>query len=145
MQNFPGEVAADIITAMDWDAWVKEPGMPPVELNFTTDSIVQSQSLADQYIALGGESSPENYTEFLDYASNLKVVFLERVSALEDNVTLAILEKIDADYNLTNTLDPEVKQRWFPLGIELNYTAVVDPSYTFISSMGRMKYLKPIY
>lgn len=27
----------------------------------------------------------------------------------------------------------------------LNYTAVFDPAHTFVSTMGRLKYLKPIY
>lgn len=108
-ENFSEDKADEIIAAMDWEAWVVAPGMPPVTLDFTTDSIIESQSLADQYISLAGASSPENSAEFLEYASNLKVVFLERLSAKADEVTLEILEQIDADYNLTLSLDPEVK------------------------------------
>ena len=64
----------------------------------------------------------------------------------QDNETkLAVMERVDADLNLTNTLDPECKQRWFPLGIKLNYTNTTEPAHKFISSMGRMKYLNPIY
>ena len=61
------------------------------------------------------------------------------------DVTIKILEKIDADLDITATKDPEVKNVWFPLGIRLNYTAVISPAHTFISSMGRLKYLQPEY
>lgn len=60
-------------------------------------------------------------------------------------VTVELLQKIDTDLNITGTLDPECKQRWYPLGITKNYTAVKEPAHTFISSQGRMKYLTPIY
>lgn len=53
--------------------------------------------------------------------------------------------KIDADWNLTSTNNPEVKQRWFPIGIEKNYAPVFEPAHEFVSVQGRMKYLNPIY
>lgn len=63
----------------------------------------------------------------------------------EGVTTLAIVKKVDEDLKITTTVDPECKQRWFPLGIKVNYTDVMDPAKEFISSMGRMKYLTPIY
>jgi leukotriene-A4 hydrolase len=46
---------------------------------------------------------------------------------------------------LTNTKDPECKQRWFPLGIKYGYTPTMEKAHEFISSQGRLKYLNPIY
>ena len=60
-------------------------------------------------------------------------------------MNIAIMTQIDTDYNCTGDLDPEVKQRWYPTGIMLNYTPVFDAAHTFVSSMGRLKYLTPIY
>lgn len=62
-----------------------------------------------------------------------------------DKVTPELLTKIDADLNITGTLDPECKQRWFPMGIKIGYAPTKEPAHTFISSQGRMKYLTPIY
>ena len=130
---------------MHYEEWVTQPGLPPVTLDFTTVQLNESSSLADDYIFLGGASSPANYTDFYDYYSSLKVVFVERLITRIADVTIPILEKIDVDYTLTGTVDPEVKQRWFPLGIRLGYEPVLDPAHTFISSMGRLKYLTPVY
>lgn len=132
--------------AVDWDAWIYQPGLPPVHLDFTTKQSNESSDLADAYIALGGSSSPDNFEVFInDYYSNLKVIFLERLNIQYDNVTPEILAKIDADYNLTSTVDPECKQRWLPLALRKGYNAALEPAHDFISSQGRLKYLKPIY
>jgi len=139
--NYNASQAQSILSRMDWDAWVHSPGLPPVQLDFTTPKLIESSSLADEYIELGGASSPDNYTHFMDYYSNLKVVFIERLNTRIAEVDLAILERIDNDLNITHTIDPECKERWFPLGIRENYTAVFDPAHEFISGIGRLKYL----
>lgn len=66
--------------------------------------------MADKYIELAGNSSPDNKDNFINiYYSNLKVIFIERLLTQSSTVTTAILTKIDADFNLTNTVDPEIK------------------------------------
>ena len=35
--------------------------------------------------------------------------------------------------------------RWYPTCLYLNYTNAYDPAYQWISSMGRSKYLNPVY
>ena len=61
------------------------------------------------------------------------------------DVTLDIMKQVDKDLDVTNTLDPECKNVWYPLGIKLGYAPITEAAHTFISSMGRMKYLMPIY
>lgn len=72
-------------------------------------------------------------------------MFIERLIKDKSLLTLDIMKKVDEDYNLTTSLNPELKQRWYPLGIGMNYTDVIEPAHTFISSVGRAKYLTPIY
>lgn len=61
------------------------------------------------------------------------------------SVTLAVIEKIDADLQITNDVDPEVRMRWYPTCLYLQYPAVYTPAFDWISSMGRSKYLNPVY
>ena len=81
----------------------------------------------------------------MSYYSNLKVVFQDTLVANIQDLNLEILERIDADYGCTDDIDPEVKQRWYPVGLMLNYTLVYEPAHSWISSMGRSKYLTPVY
>jgi leukotriene-A4 hydrolase len=132
---------------MDWEKWIKSPGLAPVHLDFKTKEITEAQELASEYVKLKGKSSPANYKKYDDYYSSLKVVFLEQlVTELDKNKDAkAIMTKIDDDLKITSSLDPECKQRWYPLGINVKYDPVMAPAHTFISSQGRMKYLTPIY
>lgn len=66
--------------------------------------------MADAYISGAGQSSPDNKDDFINnYYSNLRVIFVERLMARINETTTDILTKIDADFNLTGTADPEIK------------------------------------
>ena len=131
--------------AVDWSTWMYQTGLSPVPLDFNTPESDQSAQLALVYIALAGAGSPYNFSEYFGYYSNLKVVFHDTLQAYYDQVDIAILERIDADLNCTADLDPEVRQRWYPTGLGKNYQPVYEPAHLWISSMGRSKYLTPVY
>jgi len=106
----------------------------------------ESSDLADEYIALNGTASPDNYTDYNTWYSSLRQVMLQRLnSRMNQGLTIEIMDKVDADLNVTNTVDPECKNIWFPLGIRMGYSDVLAPARTFVSTQGRMKYLSPIY
>jgi len=142
-ENFDNSTATEINGKIDWEAWVKGPGLAPVTLNFTTPGMIESQSIADTYLET--KETPSNVKDFDGFYSSLKVVFIERLIKKKSQVDVGLMEKIDADLNITNTVNPELKQRWFPLGIEVGYTAVMEPARQLVSSVGRAKYLTPIY
>ncbi len=139
------EEVNEILAAIDWSTWLYEPGLSPVPLDFNTDLSDQSRAMALEYISLNGTGSPSNFNLYNDYYSNLKVVFHDTLEAKIDEVNTAILERIDADLNCTADIDPEVRQRWYPIGLTKFYDPVYDPAHAWISSMGRSKYLDPVY
>ena len=96
-------------------------------------------------LSLNGTARPLHFSEYFTYYSNLKVVFHDTLQSVYDQVNTAILERIDADLNCTNDIDPEVRQRWYPTGLGLDYAPVYEPAHDWISSMGRSKYLSPVY
>ena len=116
-----------------------------MQLDFSSPNQTLAQELADKYIELKGDSSPANFAIFNDFYSNLRVIFLERLIIKNTSLTTAIITRIDADYKLTETMDPEIKQRWFPIGIYLNYEPAITQAQLFVSQQGRLKYLNPMY
>jgi len=147
---YPDEQALQIIKAVDWNTWVRQGGANPsvanAVLNFTTAGAVQFESLADEYIALGGDSSPANYSEYLNATDpQLKVIFLNRLQARTAWVTQKILAKIDTDLNVTLDPNPEIGQRWFPLTIQHYYSPTLEAAHRYVSIQGRLKYLQPVY
>ena len=143
--DLTGEEVNQILASVDWETWLYVPGLAPVELDFTTAESDESASLALEYIALNGTASPANYSDYFGYYSNLKVVFHDTLQSKYEQVNTAILARIDADLNCTADLDPEVRQRWYPTGLGLFYDPVYDPAHDWISSMGRSKYVCPVY
>lgn len=144
MDLSPEEINS-LLGQIDFERWVNVPENAPVTPDFSTTESDESAALAQSYIDLGGDSSPANYADYLDWYSNLKVVFHTTLQANMDDVTEAILTKIDADLGCTDDVDPEVKQRWYATGILKGYDPVTEPAHTWVSSMGRSKYLNPIY
>ena len=140
------EQVNQVLSAMDWTAWIDEPGLPPVELNFTTPESIQAESLAIQYIDLRGEASPDGYREYHSWESLMKQVFHDTLERNYPEVTLAVLARIDDDLSVTDTeLDPEVRMRWFPMCLGRNYDRAYGPAESWVSSMGRGKYVYPVY
>jgi leukotriene-A4 hydrolase len=145
-QNYEPAEAQQILLQTDWGFWIFASELPPEgTFDFNTPASDDAEELAAAYIALGGASSPPNYEDYHLFYSNLKVIFYDYLNANIDQVTIELLERIDADYSTTADPDPEVKQKWLPMGLTLQYEPSYDAAHTWISSMGRCKYLTPVY
>ena len=103
--------------------------------------------MADEYVQLEGKASPFNLQGFNKWTPNQQVLFVNRLQSYQNKnyMNINILARIDFDLNISNTIQPEVMQRWFPLGIQNDYKPVFEPAHAFVNKVGRMKYLNPIY
>lgn len=113
-------------------------------MNFTNPPTTAALNLANAYIALNGTSSPSNYQDYKSFVSNQKVVFHQTLLHNFD-INTAILTRIDNDLNITGETDPEVRQRWYSLGLYLSYAPVYTPAQTWVGQIGRNKYLNSIF
>lgn len=62
--NYASKDATTLLSKIDWNIWVKNPGLPPVTLDFKTTEYTTAIKLADDYIALKGQSSPSNFAAY---------------------------------------------------------------------------------
>lgn len=58
---------------------------------------------------------------------------------------IAKLEKLDGDFNLTETGNSEIAAEWFKLSIASGYATAYPAIERFLGSVGRKKFLEPIY
>lgn len=142
--NFIGAEVNRILSSVDWEEWLYKTTFP-VDFDFTTDLSREAVTLAENYIKLGGASTPDDRDKYDKFDSNLKTIFYSTLLSQNTTVTLDILKKIDEDLGATADPNPEVKQRWLPLCLMLKYDVAYDSAHTFISSQGRLKYLTPVY
>jgi leukotriene-A4 hydrolase len=140
--NFPN--ATEIISVTQWDVWITSPGLPPVTLDFRTDELEEAHSLARAYVTLAGASSPPNKSEFDGFFPAQKVAFVQELGG-HDSVDAALMAYIDSDLDLTNIMDPRVKNRWFVLGIKKFYEPIMEPAHAWAAVQGRNAYIRPIF
>jgi len=134
-----------ILSSIWYEEWIYPVGPDPTGLLFFNNTATNdAKQLALAYIALGGASSPAGFAAYHTWYSNQQVVFHQTLLQNKDT-DLAIVTLIDSDLDITSQTDPEVRQRWYAIGLYLNYAPVYTPAQTWVSEMGRNKYLNSIY
>lgn len=139
------DIVNEILSAIDYEQWIYEVGAEPTGMfSFDNSATNAAIALANAFVALNGSGSPAGANAYLSWPSNQKVVFVQSL-LWNTSTNSAIMTQIDNSLNITGTNDPEIKERWFALGLYVNYSPVNTPCQTFVSSTGRNKYLQPIY
>jgi leukotriene-A4 hydrolase len=139
------DIVNQILSEIDYEQWIYEVGVEPTGMfSFSNSQTDAAISLADAFVALNGASSPANANDYLGWPSNQQVVFVQSL-LWNTACNSAIMTQVDASLNITGTMDPEIKERWFALGLYVNYAPVNAPCEAFVGSTGRNKYLQTIY
>ena len=73
-------------------------------MNFTTAAEIKARKLADDYIALKGDSSPSNYKDYFDWTGTVKTIFQNHIYLKRTSLTSKILSKYQTDLNISPTL-----------------------------------------
>lgn len=134
-----------ILSQINWHKWFFEPGMPTdVNTNFTNDLIQSALDFANYYI--DKKEGPANKTAYKTFMLDLRIIFMRQLVDRINDVTADALRAIDKDFNVTyNELNPEVKVIWFRLMVSKKCREVDARAKEFLGSIGRQKYLVPIY
>jgi hypothetical protein len=83
--------------------------------------------------------------QFKNWHTNVKLVFLahlkENIERINDQVYVNLRDVLGLhqDYNA------EIKHLWYEISLKLNKTDIVEHVKAFLSSHGRMKYIRPVY
>jgi leukotriene-A4 hydrolase len=128
---------------IDFLAWIKGAELP-VKPHFTSEELEKVFKLANDYIALGGESSPEGF----EAVPNLFSLYIEtflRYLLTHKSMTLKIVERLDKDHDFTHKFSKEIRCCWFKIALTHKYEPAYPEIYEFLGSNGRIKYIRPIY
>jgi hypothetical protein len=143
----------DAVQALDWDKLFLTSGMPEYVPFFKNSLSAVAETLATQWIQhveSNAELSPSK-SDIEGWGSSQICLFLE---ALMNHTTsegspyvfdVAVLEKIDVAYGLSDRKNAEIKLRWHTLCLRSNAKWIVPYVTDFITSQGRMKFVRPLY
>ncbi len=131
------------LKAIDWDAWFKGTGMPPVIPEYDRSQIEAVERTAQLWFTTGQPKG--DLDEFRDtFSVNQKLIFLNELDKL-GKVPHSTIKAMDNRYNLTGNGNVEILLRWFQLCLHNSYTPAFEAAAQFATQHGRMKYCRPIY
>jgi aminopeptidase N len=120
-----------VLAAIDAPRWIDGEGIPPLAPE------VRSSRL-DLVLALG-DREPAEGTELSSTEWNLWLERLPRPIAVER------CEALDRAHHFTRSGNMEVKVAWLRVAIASGYAAVLPEVERVLTTVGRMKYLLPLY
>ena len=135
-----------VLDAVDWEAWLHSPGLPP-------EIPAYDRSLVDAYIKLArrwrdvAEDALTNFTadEYFDLLPNQRSAFLEELLSMVANITVAKLRKMEELYSLDETGNAEIKFAWLRLGLATKWEEVVPKALQMAVQEGRWKFVRPLF
>ncbi|VEU39806.1 unnamed protein product [Pseudo-nitzschia multistriata] len=146
LQHFAGNSK---VGEIDWDAWFYSQGMPPVLPPLDQSMAKASTDLADAWCAFdrGTASSPPATNETSAWASGQITCFLDALQSLtaEKALKVSTLRAMNALYRLAESRNSEILFRYCQLAIASEDESIIHVAVRFITSQGRMKYIRPLY
>lgn len=147
LEHFDGNTTVEQ-EKIDWDAWFYGVGMPPVLPPLDQTMAKASHDLAAAWIAVdrkGGAPPSEDGTA--DWSSAQMVCFLDALQVGTEGTALRIstLQALDELYNLAGTKNAEILMRYCELAIPAEDASILPVTIRFITTQGRMKFVRPLY
>ena len=82
---------------------------------------------------------------FKAWNTNVKLVFLNLISDKGKDVTKELYKFLRDTLKMHGNYNSEIKNLWYQLSLNLKQEDVIPFVEDFLSQIGRMKYIRPIY
>jgi hypothetical protein len=119
--------------------WLEQPGIPAGAPNPMSRALKKVEDQAAAW--LKGQAS---LAELKTGAWSTQE-WLHFLQSLPENAGAARLRELDKTFHLTSAGNAEVTHQWLLMAIRNRYEAAYPRLETFLTSMGRRKFLKPLY
>ena len=120
------------------DEWLSKPGLPP------STPVVEAKvltSIREAALRWAG-GMPLSRQEAASWDSHQWLYFLNELPA---HLTAAKMSQLDAEFGLSQSANSEILARWLLMSVGNGYHAADPRIEEFLTSVGRLKYIKPIY
>ncbi|EGC29991.1 leukotriene A4 hydrolase [Dictyostelium purpureum] len=137
---------ADAISVVDWDSWFNKPGMPINQVLFVSEKAQVAKDLAEiTWSKEHGKNATEN--DLRSFKTQQIVLFLDTLLniTVDKPLPTEVLEKMDSLYHLTEVRNSEYKFRWQSLCLQHGLKRIEPHVVDFLTSQGRMKFVRPLY
>ncbi len=120
------------------NAWVYGPGLPASCPDIKSTELVKAGTAAEAF----KNNIPASSLNTEGWTTHHWVYFLRNFN---DSLDLKKMEELDAAFKFTESGNSEIQSEWFQHAIASRYIKAYPALEKFLMSVGRRKFLKPIY
>lgn len=139
---------SDKIRGFDWDAWFYQPGMPP-ELPELDQSMAKAcQDLARRWIESDCDNrSLSSANEIEGWSSPQITCFLDAILVASSSKPFkrSTVQNLNSIYHFSESRNAEILFRYCMLAIPSEDADILPVATRFITTQGRMKFVRPLY
>ncbi|KAG7361242.1 aminopeptidase N [Nitzschia inconspicua] len=136
------------VQEVDWDTWLYGQGMPPILPQLDQSMAKGSADLASIWLAVDRESkAPPAKNEMASWSSLQIVCFLDfvQVETADKPLQVSTLQAMNALYHFAESRNSEILFRYCKLAIASEDASILPVAIRFITTQGRMKFVRPLY
>ena len=134
--HFRSTLLDGTVTEDELGAWLTEPGIPSFAGRATSPRFSAVDAAREQWLAGGALPDPTAWTTH---------EWLRLLERLPDHLDAGRLAELDHAFLLTGTPNGEIARRWYELCGQAGYRAADDELAAFLTGVGRMKLVVPVY
>ena len=135
-----------LLKSIDWNVWLNSTGMPPIIPDYDQTLSKECTALAKRWItASDNKLSQFSAKDISSMDAWQRIEFLNQLLESELPISITKIKAITDAYDLRSVQNAEIRAHWIRLCLKARWKGCVDDAIKFITSQGRMKYLKPIY
>lgn len=131
--NFTPEQLAEV------KRWIYKPGLPPKYLTPHSDRLEKALKMADEF------SSGRITADKIDTSQWSSHEWLYFIRNLSDSLGIKQCSELDEQFGFTASGNSEIKFAWFMKSIPTGYTGCDAEVDRFLSSVGRRKFVLPLF
>lgn len=128
-----------LLEGVDWDSWFHKPGMPPIDNQFDRELVKDCEHLVEQWT-----KAIEPTVDWNVMNTNQRVMFFDLLIS-KAPLSLPTLASLNTKYTLSANNNAEVKFKWQSLCLASGDTSIFPHVIQFITGVGRMKFVRPLY
>ena len=145
MEYFKGN---DKVKEIDWNTWFYGQGMPPVLPPLDQSMAKASTDLASLWVAIDREGkAPPSKNDMASWSSPQICCFLDalQIETVDQPLQVSTLQKMNSLYHLAESRNSEILFRYCQLAIASEDSTILPVALRFITTQGRMKFVRPLY
>uniref|UniRef100_A0A914DVL3 Peptidase M1 leukotriene A4 hydrolase/aminopeptidase C-terminal domain-containing protein n=1 Tax=Acrobeloides nanus TaxID=290746 RepID=A0A914DVL3_9BILA len=132
----------EILDEIDWEGWLYQPGLPPNKPKFVEALVKECRDLGDLWA--NDEITNIDVDQFNKMTSMQKVKVLDCLEKLSP-LSYSRAEQLQNAFHFDQTCNSEIRCSWIKVALKAQWKPIIEPALQFVSDIGMVKYLKPIY